>query len=148
VATDAVPTARASWNWPVAGRRHISNEFVSPAHRFGAGHRGIDIASTAGGTITAPAGGTVVFSGPVAGRSVITVDHGGGLVSSYDPIVPAIRSGTPVRAGQVLGTLGPAEAMHCAAGCLHLGVRLEGEYVDPAPFFRPPQRSILLPLDG
>jgi septal ring factor EnvC (AmiA/AmiB activator) len=131
----------------VAGRRHIVAGFVAPEHRFGAGHRGVDIAAGAGGTITAPAAGTVIFSGPVAGRSVITVDHGGGLVSSYDPIMPAVPAGTPVATGQVLGMLGPAEAMHCPSGCLHLGARLHGAYVDPAPFFGPRRRSILLPLD-
>jgi murein DD-endopeptidase MepM/ murein hydrolase activator NlpD len=146
-AQTAVTAVRTVWSWPVAGRRHIVAGFVAPEHRFGTGHRGIDVAAGAGETITAPAAGMVIFSGPVAGRSVITVDHGGGLVSSYDPIVPAVGSGTPVGTGQVLGTLGPAGAMHCPSGCLHLGVRLHGAYVDPAPFFGPPRRSILLPLD-
>ncbi|WP_166408896.1 murein hydrolase activator EnvC family protein [Labedella phragmitis] len=147
-ASTAVAAARADWSWPTAGRRHIVDAFDAPEHRFGAGHRGIDIAAAVGETITASANGTVIFSGPVAGRSVITVDHGGGLVSSYDPIVPNVRSGAPVSAGHVLGTLGPGHAMHCRSGCVHLGVRFEGAYVDPAPFFRPPRRSVLLPLDG
>lgn len=141
----AVDRPRASWSWPVAEPRRVVREFLAPEHQFGAGHRGIDIAAAGGAAVRAPAPGVVLFAGPVAGRSVVTIDHGGGVVSSYDPIVPAVTAGDVVTAGGPIGALGPETSTHCP-GCLHLGVRRDGAYVDPAPFFRPPRRSILLPL--
>lgn len=137
---------RSVWSWPVDGPRSIVRAFVAPAHRFGAGHRGIDVAAPEGAAVLAPAPGVVLFAGPVAGRSVVTVDHGGGVVSSYDPVAPSVTAGDAVTAGARIGDLGPGAAMHCASGCLHVGVRRGGEYVDPVPYFHPPRRSILLPL--
>jgi murein DD-endopeptidase MepM/ murein hydrolase activator NlpD len=138
--------ASSAWRWPVGDARAVIRGFEAPAHRFGAGHRGVDIRATEGTAVNAPAPGVVVFAGPVAGRSVVTVDHGGGVVSSYDPVVPAVVAGEDVTPGQRIGALGPASATHCP-GCLHLGVRRKGAYIDPLPFFGPPRRSILLPLE-
>ncbi|WP_166426753.1 murein hydrolase activator EnvC family protein [Labedella populi] len=149
-ARDENPGARApggSWSWPVGEPRVVVRGFIPPEHRFGAGHRGLDIAAREGDTVVAPSAGVVLFAGPVAGRSVVTVDHGRGVVSSYDPVEPLVVTGESVAAGGRLGILGPGVAMHCRAGCVHVGVRRDGAYVDPAPFFRPPRRSVLLPLE-
>lgn len=140
------PAASPAWRWPVDDGRAVMRGFEAPEHRFGAGHRGIDIGATEGAAVSAPASGVVIFAGPVAGRSVVTVDHGGGVVSSYDPVVPAVVAGEDVTPGRHIGTLGPASVTHCP-GCLHLGVRRNGAYIDPLPFFGPPRRSILLPLE-
>jgi murein DD-endopeptidase MepM/ murein hydrolase activator NlpD len=143
---DEHPAASSAWRWPVGDARAVMRGFEAPEHRYGAGHRGIDIGATEGTAVNAPASGVVVFAGPVPGRSVVTVDHGGGVVSSYDPIVPSVVAGESVTPGRQIGTLGPASATHCP-GCLHLGVRRNGAYIDPLPLFGPPRRSILLPLE-
>jgi murein DD-endopeptidase MepM/ murein hydrolase activator NlpD len=142
-------TAGGTWAWPVAGARTVERAFEPPAHAYGAGHRGIDVMALAGSDVSAPAAGIVLFAGPVAGRSVVTIDHGGGVVSSYDPVVPAVASGDPVGPGTAIGRLEDGSAMHCPRGCLHVGVRIDGAYVDPFPFFVRRERSVLLPLaDG
>jgi murein DD-endopeptidase MepM/ murein hydrolase activator NlpD len=140
------PAVASSWRWPVVEPRAVLRGFDAPAHRFGAGHRGVDMGATDGAAVSAPASGVVLFAGPVAGRSVVTIDHGGGVVSSYDPVVPAVVAGDDVTPGQRIGALGPPAALHCP-GCLHLGVRRNGAYIDPLPLFGPPRRSILLPLE-
>lgn len=139
--------AEVPWEWPSPEPRIVARAFDPPSHEYGAGHRGIDIAAPAGSPVSSPADGVVLFAGPVAGRSVLTIDHGGGVVTSFDPVIPAVSAGVTVARGSVIGSLEPGTAMHCAEGCLHLGVRLDGRYVDPLPFFGRPVRAVLLPLD-
>ena len=69
------------WTWPVTGP--VIRGFDLPDDPYGSGHRGIDIAVSVGTTIVAPADGAVSFAGPVGGRLFLTIDHGGGLSSTY-----------------------------------------------------------------
>jgi murein DD-endopeptidase MepM/ murein hydrolase activator NlpD len=132
----------AAWAWPVAPHE-VVRAFDPPASRYGSGHRGIDIAAPAGTPVLAPDAGTVRFAGPVAGRPVISIDHGAGLVSSFEPVEPLVATGDVVAAGQRIGTLLPG---HVAGEWrLHLGARLHGEYIDPLPLLGV-ERPVLLPL--
>ncbi len=69
----------------------------------------------------------------VAGNRTITIDHGGGLKTSYSYLEERwIGYGSVVSGGQPLGTVGAA---HGDDG-LHFSVRIHGEYVDPEPRIR------------
>lgn len=119
--------------------------FRAPAHAYGPGHRGVDLAGTAGQAVLAARGGTVVFAGPVAGRPVVSVAHDDGLRTTYEPVLPAVRAGTVVAAGAVLGALQPGHA-GCAVPCLHWGLRRDRtDYLDPLVLLRP-ARVRLLPV--
>jgi murein DD-endopeptidase MepM/ murein hydrolase activator NlpD len=119
--------------------------FVRPASPWGPGHRGIDIDADTGGAILAPGDGVVTFAGVVVDRGVVTVDHGGSLRSSVEPITPLVRVGDHVRAGDPLGVVS-GEPGHCgAATCVHWGVRLGDEYVNPLDFLVGYGRIVLLP---
>ena len=131
----------ADWLWPVTGRRTVTEPFVAPAHEYGPGHRGIDIA--AAGEVRAPADGVVAFVGTVVDRPLITIDHGGGLVTTFEPVIAAVSSGQEVSAGDVIGTV--STGGHAASGTLHLGLRVHGAYVDPMIMFGPIERAVLLP---
>jgi murein DD-endopeptidase MepM/ murein hydrolase activator NlpD len=131
---------RASWAWPVDGRHTILRPFLAPSTRYAAGHRGIDIAAT--GTVTAPSAGVVHFEGYVVNRPVLSLDHGGGVVSTYEPVTSALRAGDPVARGQVIGHL---ESGHCTETCLHFGVRVHNEYVSPMLYLGGIAYSVLLP---
>ncbi|WP_460795689.1 murein hydrolase activator EnvC family protein [Microbacterium sp. GXF0217] len=131
----------AHWVWPVAGRRTVVEPFVAPAHEYGAGHRGIDIAAT--GEVRAPADGVVAFVGTVVDRPLITIDHGGGLVTTFEPVIATVVSGAEVAAGDVIGRV--STGGHAAQGTLHLGLRVHGAYVDPMIMFGPIERAVLLP---
>ena len=137
-ATAAVPR----WSWPTAVPHALSRQYLAPATPYGAGHRGIDIAST-GTEVRAPADGVVHFAGVVVDRPVLSIDHAGGLLSSYEPVSTTLVEGDAVTRGDVIGTLEPG---HCHESlCLHFGVRLNGEYVNPLLLLGGLPRSILLP---
>jgi murein DD-endopeptidase MepM/ murein hydrolase activator NlpD len=87
----------------------------------------------------------VVFAGLVAGRPVVSVGHADGLRTTYEPVLPAVRAGQAVAAGDLLGTLLPGHPGCPAAACLHWGLRRGDTYLDPLLLLRPP-RLRLLPL--
>lgn len=133
------------WTWPVATPIMIIHPWQAPATKYAAGHRGIDLRAILGDDVVAPAAGTVRFAGLVAGRPVVSIDHGGGVVSAVEAVQPLVRRGDRVSAGQVLGTV--AGGSHCDA-CVHFGVRIDGEYVSPMWFFGGVEPAVLLPLGG
>jgi murein DD-endopeptidase MepM/ murein hydrolase activator NlpD len=146
---DAV-RAHPRWQWPVRPAA-VTRGFEAPPTLYAAGHRGIDLAAAAGALVTAPADGTVRFVGAVAGRPVVTLDHGGGVLSTYEPVAanvsttsPTLLVGATVRAGEPIGVV--ATGGHCEARCLHVGVRIDGAYVSPLLFFDRVPRAVLLPL--
>src|SRR5699024_1368298 len=115
------------WAWP-GDRREVVRPFDAPDHTYGAGHRGLDVA-VAGAHVVAPADGVVAFVGTVVDRPLITIDHGGGLVSTLEPVSSDLSPGSPVTRGTVLGTLDAGG--HTPEGALHLGARVDGAYVNP-----------------
>lgn len=139
-AAPADELARRGWIWPVEEVRLV-RPFVAPAHAYGPGHRGLDLGGA--GVVRAPAAGTIAFAGPVAGRPVLTVDHGDGLVSSYEPVESDLPVGTVVGHGETVGAVAPPG--HVGAGTVHFGVRLEGEYVNPLRLLGGVPRAVLLP---
>ncbi|UYO98473.1 M23 family metallopeptidase [Microbacterium sp. M28] len=132
----------SDWQWPVAGARTVVEPFVAPAHDYGPGHRGIDIAAP-DGEVRAPASGIVAFVGTVVDRPLITIDHGGGLVTTFEPVASRLRAGDAVTAGDAIGTV--ASGGHAPSGAVHMGLRVHGVYVDPMAMFGPVERAILLP---
>lgn len=140
----APPPITTPWLWPVDGERSITRGYEAPANPWGPGHRGIDIAVHADQEVRSPAPGTVFFVGMVVNRPVITVAHKGDVLSSYEAVAPAVELGDVVDGGDLLGTVttGP----HCGTSCLHVGVRVHGEYVNPLLFFGGIERAVLLPL--
>lgn len=123
--------AVAGYGWPLAGRPEVLRPFEAPAHRYGPGHRGVDLRGSPGQPVLAASDGTVAFTGMVAGRPVVSVDHPNGLRTTYEPVTPAVAAGTRVRRGDVLGTLQPGHAGCPADACLHWGVRRGEHYLDP-----------------
>ena len=138
---DIEPAGR-DWAWPLDPFR-LERAYEAPAHRYGAGHRGIDLRPVAAGSVMAPAAGIVAFAGPVAGRGILTIDHGDGLVTTLEPIDSPLEAGEPVLQGAPVGviTLGG----HTAPGALHFGVRLDGEYLNPLVLLGGVPRAVLLP---
>ena len=111
--------------------------FDLPDDPYGSGHRGIDIAASVGTTIVAPADGIVSFAGPVGGRLFLTIDHGGGLASTFSWLTANIvKKGDVVIRGQPVALTGwghpGATVPH-----LHFGVKLNGAYVDPMEYLGP-----------
>ncbi|MGW3272072.1 murein hydrolase activator EnvC family protein [Streptomyces kronopolitis] len=124
--------------WPVAGpvgiRPPVLRGWDPPPSPWAAGHRGVDLGSSAGAEVRAAAPGRVAFAGTVAGRGVLTIElsHSGRppLRTSYEPVDPTVRRGQHVTAGQKVAILqsGP---FHCRAPCLHWGLRRGKTYLNP-----------------
>ncbi len=110
---------------PVPGP--VVRGFDPPEQRWNAGHRGVDLASPVGAQVRAAAGGRVSVAQVIAGRGVVTIVHGD-LRTTYEPVRASVRVGEQLRAGDLIGTL---QAGHCAAGCLHFGLKRGEEYLDP-----------------
>jgi murein DD-endopeptidase MepM/ murein hydrolase activator NlpD len=138
----ALMLAASLWLWPVAGTHAVVRPFLAPATPYSAGHRGVDLAAEEGAAVLAPADGVVRFSGWVVDRPVLSIDHGAGVISSYEPVESDLVAGDAVRRGDVIGTLLPG---HCRSPCLHLGVRVDGGYVSPLLFLGGQPRAVLLP---
>lgn len=143
---EAVPPRQARWQVPLLGAADLARGFDPPPQRWLPGHRGVDVTGIAGTPVMAVDDGRVVFSGPVAGVPVLSIDHAGGLRSTYQPVLAMVQAGERVVAGQVVGLLTDVGG-HCASACLHLGARRGEQYVDPALLlgWRAPR---LLPLAG
>jgi Peptidase family M23 len=133
----AAPVAHASgsWLWPVEGP--ILRGFDPPDSPYGSGHRGIDIGVPVDTAIAAPDPGTVTFAGKVGGHLFLTINHGGGLASTYSWLSSiAVHKGDPVTRGQVVALSGPGHPGDLEPS-LHLGVKLDGAYVDPLRYLGP-----------
>lgn len=131
------------WTWPVPEPVSLTRPYAAPAHEYGPGHRGIDMRAHDGGEVRAPADGVVAFVGQVADRRLVTIDHGDGLVSTLEPVVTELAPGTTVRGGETLGTV--STGGHTSPGELHLGVRRDGEYINPLLLLGQVPRAVLLP---
>ncbi len=132
------------WSWPLGGPEAVMDPFAAPPAPWSAGHRGVDLRAGPGTGVRSPAAGVVLYSGVVVDREVLTIDHGGGLVSSFEPVVAQLDVGTSVARGQQIATVGTGG--HCSGFCLHWGVRLNGEYIDPLSMLMDRRPSILLPV--
>lgn len=135
-------SALPAWAWPVGGSHAIVQSYLAPATEYGPGHRGVDVAAMSPGIVTAPAAGVIHFAGIVVDRPVLSIDHGGGVLSSFEPVTTTLSAGDRVSAGQEIGTI---ESGHCPVLCVHLGARVDGSYVSPLLFLGGAVRSRLLP---
>ncbi|RFA22149.1 M23 family metallopeptidase [Subtercola boreus] len=129
--------------WPTEAPHAVLRPFEAPATRYSAGHRGIDIAATPGQPVYAIAAGTVSFAGTVVDRPVVSVVHADSLVSAVEPVTPSVVAGQTVAAGDQIGVV--ASSTHCELGCVHLGLRLRGDYVSPLLLLGGIPRAVLLP---
>lgn len=146
---DTAPLATASgldpmdYKWPIAPVK-VVRPFKPPKHRYGRGHRGVDLRAAPGTPVYAAGPGFVAFSGPVASVGTLSIQHTLRLRTTYQPLTARVPMGTPVIAGTPIGLLSPGG--HCLPACLHWGARTGlRTYIDPTllPDFAPE----LKPLD-
>ncbi len=153
--TDRGETPQLRFGWPLPGFPTVVRAFRPPAFRYGPGHRGVDLAATAGAPVLAAGAGTVVFAGTVAGRGVVSVDHSagdhsGGLRTTYEPVSPTVTAGDRVLRGERIGTVQPGHPGCPVAACLHWGAlrapEHDRDYLDPLQLLAA-IRVRLLPID-
>jgi murein DD-endopeptidase MepM/ murein hydrolase activator NlpD len=128
--TDTPPALR--FVLPAQGRlsahfgleRYFNGELRAP-------HSGLDIAGPIGTPIKAPADGTVIETGHYFfNGNTVFIDHGQGVVTMYNHLNKiSVQPGTPVRTGDVIGTLGRTGRV--TGPHLHWSVSLNNSRVDP-----------------
>jgi murein DD-endopeptidase MepM/ murein hydrolase activator NlpD len=134
VAFLSAPSARSSTIdliQPVPGP--ITRHFEPPPTPYAAGHRGIDFGSPIGTEVVASAPGTVAFAGPVGGSLSVSIDHPGGLRTTYSFLSAVlVKKGQAVVQGQPVARSGPGAAGEQPN--LHFGLRSGTDYLDPEPY--------------
>lgn len=128
-------TVRHSYNLPTSTDHEVIHPFVPPSVKWGAGHRGVDIALETGSDVLAAGDGVVIYAGKLNDRSVVSIEHADGIRTTYEPVSPSISKGDSVKAGQVIGTL---DSGHCKnQSCLHWGAkRGKDAYINPLSLLR------------
>jgi murein DD-endopeptidase MepM/ murein hydrolase activator NlpD len=123
--------------WPVMGRITSSfGERLDPFNGEGAFHSGIDIATTFGAAVRAPADGVVLKAsfGNGYGREII-LDHGDGTETLYGHLSGfAVTAGEEVHRGQLIGYVGSSG--HSTGPHLHYEVRIRDTPVNPHKYLR------------
>ena len=101
----------------------------------------IDITARGAAQVASPVNGVVSYVGTVVDRPVISIKVDERTTVSLEPLTSELVAGDAVARGQPLGLL--STGGHCTTECLHLGVRVDGNYVNPLRFFI--ARAVLVP---
>ena len=123
--------------WPVEGRVTGSfGERIDPFNGEGAFHSGVDISSSYGNPVIAPADGVVDFADFYSGYGrMIEIEHAQGITTRYGHLASfAVTPGQSVRRGQVIGYVGLSG--RSTGPHLHYEVWLHNNPVNPYHFLR------------
>lgn len=133
-ANAAISSSSQRWQMPVKAPVALVTSYLAPATPYAAGHRGIDLLVKSKEVVLAPSDGRVGFVGQVAKKPVVSIEHPGGFVSSFEPVCSTLLAGQKVHRGQALGfACGSIHyKSHCAPKlCLHYSIRSAGLYLSP-----------------
>src|SRR5690625_4858264 len=133
---------QSRWTYPLQDNVSPVAWFNPPQSQWGSGHRGIDFRSDTQDAVVAPTNGVVHYVGRISDKDVISIRVDDHLIVSFEPVLSNLSVGDDVAKGSRIGSV--SSGGHCQTSCLHVGVRLHGEYVNPLRFFAPKPR--LLPL--
>ncbi|WP_460599524.1 M23 family metallopeptidase [Flexivirga lutea] len=141
----AQPAPTGTFGWPLRPRPAVVHPFDAPPEPWAAGHRGVDLQGTQGQPVLAAGAGTVSFSGVIAGRGVVAIQHPDGRRTTYEPVDDRDPKGTVEARGEPIGSL--AAGGHCGTTpCLHWGLLVGADaYRDPLTLVED-RRVRLLPL--
>lgn len=123
--------------WPVEGQVTGSfGERIDPFNGEGAFHSGVDIGSSYGHPIIAPADGVVTFTDQLGGYGkAIMIDHGNGISTRYGHLSGfAVTAGQAVHRGDVIGYVGASG--RSTGPHLHYEVRINDTPVNPYKYLR------------
>lgn len=132
--TTAMPShaqTKEKFSWPLIPRPHVEQVFDNPEKNWLPGHRGVDLSGSTDQAVLAAGAGIVVFAGKVGGKPAVSIDHPGGLRTTYEPVTATVSAGQRVGIGTVIGTLEPGHEGCTTPACLHWGLRRDRDYLDP-----------------
>ncbi len=135
------------WVPPLTGPLEVITPFRPPPTDWLPGHRGVDLGAEPGADVLAAGVGVVLWAGAIAGRGVVSVLHGDGRRTTYEPVSATVRVGDLVDPGDLLGQIAVG-ASHCGGipSCLHWGLISGETYLDPMSLLAPARHPRLLPV--
>jgi len=100
-------------------------------------HTGVDIAPTVANVVVSAFSGTVIGVDENTNfGTVITIDHGDGIVLSYCGVKNVtVKSGDMVEAEEIIGEIGTVLNESADKPHLHLELMVDGQYKDPLTLF-------------
>ncbi len=145
--------------WPIPGYTTISSPFGkrnAPTSGASTYHKGTDIPAPEGTSLIATCDGIITFTGFLGGGGyTITITTAEGLKISYCHVSPnyIVKIGDYIEQGQLIGKVGPKYVYGvvgnnykdatgkptngATTGChLHIGFRVDGEYVNPMEYLK------------
>lgn len=127
----------------------LERDFELVDSGYSASHRGIDVSAATGEIIRSPVSGWIHFSGFVVNRPVVSVIDSAGELYSFEPACSAFSKGERVSAREAIAEvcLGGEGYQHCRETCLHISLRVGGQYLSPLARFGLLKPSRLYPLD-
>ena len=140
-------TGASQWSPPVDGP--VVRGYEPPQRPFGPQHLGLDFAARPGTPVRAAGDGLIAFAGLVGRARAVGIEHPNGRRTTYAYLSRvAVRPGTAVRRGEVLGFSGGKGPGH-QPDEVHFGYRVNGQPQDPAQLFQPSRPRIsLAPVDA
>jgi len=134
---DWLRLAAAPTLWPVEGRVTGSfGERIDPFNGEGAFHTGVDISTTYGHPVMAPADGVVTYADRSSGYGrLVMIDHGHGISTRYGHLSAfAVLAGQVIRRGDIIGYVG--QSGRSTGPHLHYEVRIHDVPVNPHKYLR------------
>ena len=148
----------AKYVWPTPGYTTITSYFgkrVSPTSGASSYHSGVDIGAPQGSNLIAITDGTITFTGFLGGGGYTITLSNNNMKITYCHVSPnyIVKEGDLIKKGQVLGYVGPKNVYGVPGNQyydeygrptngattgphLHLGVRVNGDYIDPLSLFQ------------
>ena len=123
--------------WPVEGMITGSfGERIDPFNGEGAFHSGVDISSSYGHPVVAPADGVVTFADNLTGYGrMLVIEHGNGISTRYGHLSGfAVAAGQSVQRGDIIGYVGLSG--RSTGPHLHYEVRIHDAPVNPYKYLR------------
>jgi len=138
------------WQAPLTKPRLI-RAFLQPSEDWSAGHRGVDYLVGKEEAVFSAHSGVVSFAGLVVNRSIVSIRHENGLITSVEPVCPTVSPGQVVTTGELIGITCFQDdyASHCGLDpCLHFSMRSDNGYLSPLVKLGGLSPSRLKPWDG
>ena len=148
--SDSGFTPSVEWHLPFDSPHRLIRQYLQPNSDYSAGHRGVDYAVSLDESILSPSDGVISFAANLVNRPVLVISHPGGFKSEFEPACTTFRVGDYVVTGEPVGTVclpGATYDPHCPDNnCLHISLRLNGQYLSPLALLGELSPSRLLPI--
>lgn len=154
---DQITISSSGFAWPIPGYNTITSYFGkrnSPTALASSYHKGIDIGAPEGTNLIATIDGEITFTGFLGGGGYTITLSKDNMKITYCHVSPnyIVQEGDIVKRGEIIGYVGPkyvygvkGNTYHdsdgkptngATTGChLHLGIRVNEEYVNPLNYY-------------